>query len=113
MTVNRRRLFQVTEVAELMLDVLKSYRAQDRSLLHAFVIMPDHLHLLLTPAPDVSLEKTLQFIKGGFSFRLTSKRDVWERGLRSSRRAGGTSRRIRFAGDWLQQLESIRFLLRA
>ncbi len=62
-----------------MFDVLQGYRSQHRYDLHAFVIMPDHLHLLLTPAPDVSLEKALQFIKGGFSFRLKSKRDVWER----------------------------------
>ena len=65
--------------ANLLLDVLQHYRSQSRYALHAFVIMPDHIHLLLTPAPDVSLEKALQFIKGGFSFRLKSKRDVWER----------------------------------
>lgn len=59
------------------------YRAQSRFLLHAFVIMPDHFHALITPAPDVSLEKAMQFIKGGFSFRMkntpnvTSKLDVW------------------------------------
>ena len=41
--------------------------------------MPDHLHLLITPAFDISLEKAVQFIKGGFSFRLKSKREVWER----------------------------------
>jgi putative transposase len=41
--------------------------------------MPDHLHLLLTPAADVSLEKAVQFIKGGFSFRFQSKMGVWER----------------------------------
>lgn len=80
-TANRRRLFQVDSAAQLMLDVLQRYRCQHRFELHAFVIMPDHLHLLLTPAPDVSLERALQFIKGGFSFRLKSKRDVWERGF--------------------------------
>ena len=64
-----------------MLDVLQHYRKQNRFALHAFVIMPDHLHLLITPAPDVSLEKALQFIKGGFSFRLKSNREVWERGF--------------------------------
>jgi len=80
-TANRRRLFQVESSARLMLDVLQNYRCQHRFELHAFVIMPDHLHLLITPAPDVSLEKALQFIKGGFSFRLKSKRDVWERGF--------------------------------
>jgi putative transposase len=47
--------------------------------------MPDHVHLLLTPAPDVSLEKAVQYIKGGFSFRLRSKLDVWERGYDSRR----------------------------
>ncbi len=47
--------------------------------IHAFVVMPDHVHLLMTPAEDVSLEKAMQFIKGGFSFRLKSKLDVWER----------------------------------
>ncbi len=46
--------------------------------------MPDHLHVLITPAPDVSLEKAVQFIKGGFSFRLKSKHDVWERSFNES-----------------------------
>jgi putative transposase len=49
--------------------------------LHAFVIMPDHFHALITPAPDVSLEKSMQFIKGGFSFRLKSKLDTWMKGF--------------------------------
>ena len=46
--------------------------------------MPDHFHALITPAPDVSLEKDMQFIKGGFSFRLKSKADVWMRGFNES-----------------------------
>lgn len=40
--------------------------------------MPDHIHLLLTPAEDVSIEKAMQFIKGGFSFQLRSKLKVWQ-----------------------------------
>jgi putative transposase len=80
-TANRRRLFQVEANANIMLSTLQGYRNQSQFLLHAFVIMPDHLHLLLTPAPNVSLEKALQLIKGGFSFRLKSKIDVWERGF--------------------------------
>jgi putative transposase len=31
--------------------------------------MPNHFHLLLTPATKIPLEKALQFIKGGFSYR--------------------------------------------
>ena len=59
------------------MQTILDYRAQGKFLLHAFVIMPDHLHALITPAPNVSLEKAMQFIKGGFSFRLKSKLDVW------------------------------------
>ena len=53
--------------------------------IHAFVLMPDHIHLILTPAPDVSLEKAMQFLKGGYSFLLKSRLDVWERGYRERR----------------------------
>jgi putative transposase len=78
-TAQRRRIFQVTANAELMQQTLLDYRRQGRFLLHAFVIMPDHFHAILTPAPEVSLEKAMQYIKGGFSFRLKSGRTVWMR----------------------------------
>jgi putative transposase len=78
-TRQRRRLFQVQVNADLLQSTLLDYRSQGRFLLHAFVIMPDHFHAILTPAPEVSLEKAMQFIKGGFSFRLKSKLDVWMR----------------------------------
>jgi putative transposase len=87
-TAQRRRLFQVTATAELLQQTILDYRGQGRFLLHAFVIMPDHFHALITPAPDVSLEKAMQFIKGGFSFRLKSKLDVWERSFNESQIMG-------------------------
>jgi putative transposase len=68
----------------LLQGTILDYRGQGRFLLHAFVIMPDHFHALITPAPDVSLEKAMQFIKGGFSFRLKSKLDVWMRSFNES-----------------------------
>jgi putative transposase len=83
-TAGRRSFFQVTATAELLEQTILDYRSQGKFLLHAFVIMPDHLHALITPAPDVSLEKAMQFIKGGFSFRLKSKLDVWMRSFNES-----------------------------
>ncbi len=80
-TANRRRIFQVEQNAKLLLDVLLGYRDQGRFLLHAFVIMPDHVHLLLTPAADVSLEKAVQFVKGGFAFRMKNRRPIWSCGF--------------------------------
>jgi len=84
-TANRRRLFQVESNASLLVDVLQEQRTKGRLHLHAFVIMPDHVHALLTPAPDVSLEKAVQFIKGNFSHRLKSKLPVWTPSFNESR----------------------------
>jgi putative transposase len=80
----RHSIFQVTEKAQLLQQTILDYRGQGKFLLHAYVVMPDHFHALITPAPDVSLEKAMQFIKGGFSFRLKSKADVWMRSFNES-----------------------------
>jgi putative transposase len=50
-TYERRALFAKTANAELLMRTLFHYRDQGRYRLHAFVIMPEHLHVLLTPAP--------------------------------------------------------------
>lgn len=83
----------------LLIDVLETQQAKGNIELHAFVVMPDHVHLLLTPAHEVSLEKAMQLIKGGFSFRLESKMDVWERSY--------DSRRIQNANDFNTRLNYI------
>ena len=81
-TASHSPVLQTARMSPLLLDVLQENRKQKRFLLHEFVIMPDHFHLLLTPAPDISLEKCLQYIKGGFSFRarkeLDFKHDIWQ-----------------------------------
>lgn len=79
-TAGRRSLFQVHANAELMIATMLGYRECGKFAVHAFVVMPDHVHILLTPAPDVSFEKAIQLMKGGFSFRLKSGFEVWERG---------------------------------
>jgi putative transposase len=88
-THNRRRLFQSERNAALLLETLDHYSAS--YLLHAYVVMPDHVHLLITPT-DVTLERTMQLIKGGFSHRLASKLPVWQRGF--------TDHRIRDNADY-------------
>ncbi len=41
----------------LLVDVLRSYVAERKFLLHDFVIMPDHVHLLMTVHGDMTIEK--------------------------------------------------------
>jgi putative transposase len=98
-TAQRRALFQRTDAADLLVDVFLGYRKQGKYLLHEFVIMPDHFHALITPAPEISLERAVQFIKGGFSFRLKSSLPVWQ--------ASFTNHRIRDDEDFAQHREYI------
>jgi len=68
-TYCKQHLLQSERSALLFLDVLYHYRAENKYPLHEFVVMPDHFHLLITPGPLVTLERAMQFIKGGYSFR--------------------------------------------
>ncbi len=85
-TWQRRALFKNTQWAELFLETLYSYRGKGY-LLHEYVLMPDHFHVLITP--EETLERAVQFIKGGFSFRakkeLGSSMEIWQRGFSDHR----------------------------
>src|ERR1700722_3517901 len=83
-TFQRRRLFQVDANAELFLETLQHYRREGRYKLHAFVVMPDHIHLLITPH-EITIERAVGLIKGGFSHRVGSKFPVWQRGFTARR----------------------------
>ena len=71
--------------ALLLVDVLRSYVAAGRFRIHDFVIMPNHLHLLLTVGREMTVERAMQFIKGGFSYRLRKEHgylgEVWQGGF--------------------------------
>ncbi len=99
-TAQRRALFQRTAAADLLVDVFLGYREMGKYLLHDFAIMPEHFHALITPAPEISLERAVQFIKGGFSFRLKSSLPAWQ--------ASFTNHRIRDDEDFVRHREYIR-----
>jgi putative transposase len=82
---DRVAVFRKQEAADLLIETLMHYRAANKYLLHAFVAMPDHIHLLLTPAQGITVERAVQFIKGGFSHRLGGTRELWQRGFTQHR----------------------------
>ena len=88
-TDGKRPLFQVEQNARLLIDTLYQYRSQKKYLLHEFVVMKNHLHVLLTINEELSIERALQFIKGGYSFRLKKEMgksyEVWQRGFSETR----------------------------
>jgi putative transposase len=84
-TCEKRGLLQTARAAGLMIDVLYHYREQRKYLLHEFVIMPDHFHVLITVGAEMTVEEAVQFIKGGFAFRagreLGFRAPVWQKGF--------------------------------
>jgi putative transposase len=84
-----RALLQSERNATLLIDVLRSYVAARKFRLHDFVVMPDHVHLLITVHADMTIERAMQFIKGGFSYRLREEfgysGEVWQRGFSEAR----------------------------
>lgn len=68
-TWEKQSLLQSDRMAKLFVDVLFHYQNQGKYRLHEFVVMPNHFHALLTPLLPVTLEKAVQFIKGGLSYR--------------------------------------------
>jgi len=76
----RRVLFLKTANAESLVNMLFHYRDQGRYLLHGFAVMPEHLHVLLTPAAGQTIERCAQCIKGGFSHQIRTKFrcEIWQ-----------------------------------
>jgi putative transposase len=70
-----RRLLQSERNAMLLIDVLRSNVRAGRFQLHDFVVIPDHLHLLLTLPGDITIEKAMQLIQGWFL--LSFKKGIW------------------------------------
>jgi len=102
LTFQRHRHFQRTANAELFIATLFQHRDKARFELHGFVVMPDHTHILITPAIDQSTAKCIQYIKGGYSFatRQHAAGAIWHSGYHEHR--------IRDADDFNNQLNYIR-----
>ncbi|MGA7155529.1 MAG: transposase [Acidobacteriaceae bacterium] len=93
--------FQSDAHANLFLRTLLRYREQNKFHLHGFAIMPNHVHLLITPTDGQTVAKCVQYIKGGYSFaaRELTQKEIWQHGYREHR--------IRDLSDYDNQLRYI------
>jgi putative transposase len=84
-TAGGRAIFQTERMATLLIDVLRTNAAAGRFTIHDFVVMPNHFHILMTTPGEVSIEKAVQLIKGGFSFRAKKELgfagEIWQVGF--------------------------------
>jgi putative transposase len=78
-----KAILQSDRMADLFAEVLRSYMRESRFQVHDFVVMRNHVHLLITVHGSMSIEKAMQLIKGNFSYRarteLGFKGEVWQR----------------------------------
>jgi putative transposase len=58
-TAERWPIFRSARAAKLFLETLLSYRDRGFFQLYEFVVMPDHVHLMLAPKATLALERVL------------------------------------------------------
>ncbi len=78
-------ILQTSRMANLFIEVLRSYMREKKFKVHDFVVMPNHVHVLLSLPPELSIEKAVQMIKGNFSYRakkeLGYSGGIWQKGF--------------------------------
>ncbi len=84
-TWQKHSLFINTILANIVVEQIVSCRDRGFYKLHAFALMPDHLHVLLTPGDTIAVEKAMQMIKGGSAHRIEiekpQKFPIWHSGF--------------------------------
>jgi len=84
-TWQRRPVFQNPEIATILEQRIFSCRDAGNFLVHRHIIMPDHIHMILTPGMSTSLEKAVQLIKGGSSRQIAkacgTRFPIWHQGF--------------------------------
>jgi len=82
-------LLQTERNAGLLINVMRDYTTEGKFKIHDFVVMPNHVHFLITVGGRMSIEKAVGMIKGRFSYRLQRETGylggIWQRGFSEMR----------------------------
>ena len=85
---NRQPVFKDNSDRQILLELLVRHCQNHHVYLHAFVLMDNHLHLLVTPQPDKALSKMMQNLGRDyvryFNKRHTRTGTLWEGRFRSA-----------------------------
>ena len=84
-----RSLPQSERNATLFIDVLREYVKKKKFEVVDFVVMPNHVHAILTVGSDMTIEGAVGLIKGRFSYRLKDEfgylGEIWQPGFSEER----------------------------
>jgi len=73
---HRQRYFGSPEVCDLFLRCLEDTRRHFALRIYGYVVMPEHVHLLLSEPEHGSLADAMRYLKLGFSKRVRSQRQT-------------------------------------
>ncbi|OGY45573.1 MAG: hypothetical protein A3A24_00740 [Candidatus Buchananbacteria bacterium RIFCSPLOWO2_01_FULL_46_12] len=74
-TFNNKKVFSEKKNCLLFLKVLEGYRGKYKFQLFGYVVMPDHVHLLIQPSERMTISEIIHRIKGGFAYRYLTVRN--------------------------------------
>ena len=86
-TRGRERVFLCPDLAQILVDALYDLRARVRMRLHAFVVMPDHVHFVASLGEGETPSRLMHSLKSYAAKQINSRRgmsgNVWQRGFYS------------------------------
>ena len=93
---DRRPIFADPGVAAALVDVLRRHADQTKVLVHAYCVMPDHVHLLLSPS------LTCDVVTFVGQFKNLALRAAWRQGVAGGFWQAGFDDRVLSGGDQLE-----------
>jgi putative transposase len=85
-TKERSKIFAVERNAFTLIETINFCRDKGWIYLVSFVIMPDHLHLLVVPRGNKNISQIMQSIKGYSAYLINrlsaSSGSIWQRGFK-------------------------------
>jgi putative transposase len=102
-TAHRRPIFTDPAAIAALIQVLNEVRAETRFRLHAYVLMPDHLHFVTATPERIPIGRVIGLVKGRFAHRWNRRTgtsgSVWQSRFRE--RALRTAYALRSAIDYV------------
>ena len=77
---HRQAYFTTPEVFDLFVECLEAMRRGFEMCVYGYVVMPEHVHLLLSEPPQAALAEALHYLKLSFAKRMRSRRSAGESG---------------------------------
>ena len=82
-TQDRRPLFRDTRPCQILVKNLQFYRDRMKFALHGYVVMPDHIHLLVTPRQPATVSDIMRNLKSYTSREIREalgiRGPIWQR----------------------------------